>query len=72
MSHAFRASSFCGFLRGKPYVVRLVAGTRGPGEWLVEMSGLPPIVFPARPGDSDAAVRHTAEQLLMLTLPEDG
>ena len=67
-------SSFCGFLRGTPYVVRFVEprpGRSGCGEWLVEMPGIPPIMFPGSPKDSDATVRRLAERYLMLVLPEE-
>ena len=67
-------SSFCGFLWGKPYVVRFVEprpGRSGPGEWLVEMRGIPPILFPGSPDDSNAAVRRSAERYLMLVLPAE-
>jgi len=68
------AANFCGFLRGKPYVIRFVeprSGRRAVGEWLVEMPHIPPILFPAGPQDNDAAVRRTAEALLSLVLPEE-
>jgi hypothetical protein len=67
-------SSFCGFLRGTPYVVRFVEprpGRSGPGEWRVEMRGVPPILFPGSPNDSNAAVRRSAERYLMLVLPAE-
>lgn len=68
------APSLCGFLRGRPYVIRFIqprSGRRAVGEWLVEMPGIPPILFPAVRQDNDAAVRRAAEELLMLLLPED-
>ena len=46
-------------------------GRSGPGEWLVEMPGIPPILFPGSPNDSNAAVRRLAERYLMLVLPEE-
>ena len=67
-------SSFCGFLRGKPYVVRLVdpqSGRNAHGEWLVEMPGIPPILFPGSPGESETSVRRSAERFLMLVFPEE-
>ena len=57
-----------------PYVIRFVGprpGRNGPGEWLVEMPGIPPLTFPGSPNDSDAAVRRLAERYLMLVLPEE-
>lgn len=68
------AASLCGFLRGKPYVIRFVqprSGRRAVGEWLVEMAGIPPIMFPAGQRDNEAGVRRAAEELLALLLPED-
>ena len=68
------AASLCGFLRGKPYVIRFVqprSGRRAVGEWLVEMVGIPPIMFPAGQWDNEAGVRRAAEELLALLLPED-
>jgi hypothetical protein len=68
------ASSLCGFLRGKPYVVRVVearSGRNAPREWLVEMRGIPPILFPGSPTDSETSVRRSAERFLMLVLPEE-
>ena len=67
-------SSFCGFLRGRLYVVRFEDSKprrHGVGEWLVEMPGIPPILFPGSGDDSEAAVRQTAERYLMLLLPEE-
>jgi hypothetical protein len=67
-------SSIFGFLRGRPYVVRLVeahVGKKGSGEWLVEMPGIPPVMFPQAAGDSDITVRRTAEGYLALLLPEE-
>jgi hypothetical protein len=66
--------SFSGFLRGTPYVVRFVeprSGRKSSGEWLVEMPGVPPIMFPGSPDDSSAAVRRSAERYLALVLPEE-
>jgi hypothetical protein len=68
------AASLCGFLRGKPYLIRFVqprSGRCAVGEWLVEMPGIPPILFPAGRQDNDAAVRRAAEELLALLIPED-
>ncbi len=66
--------SLCGFLRGKPYVVRLVepqARRDASGEWLLEMSGIPPILFPAARGDTETTVRAMAERLLLSVMPEE-
>jgi hypothetical protein len=68
------ASSFCGFLRGRTYVARFVkprSGRNALGEWLVEMPGIPSIVFPGSPNDSETSVRRSAERFLMLVLPEE-
>jgi len=68
------AASFCGFLRGKPYMIRFVqprSGRHAVGEWLVEMPGIPPILFPAGQQDDEAVVRRAAEGLLAQLLPED-
>jgi hypothetical protein len=65
--------SLCGFLQGKPYVVRFIeprARRDASGEWLLEMSGIPPILFPAARGDTETTVRHMAERLLLSVLPE--
>jgi hypothetical protein len=65
--------SMCGFLRGKPYVVRFIerrARRDASGEWLLEMPGIPPILFPAARSDTEATVRHLAERLLLSVLPE--
>jgi len=35
------------------------------------MPGIPPILFPGSPNDSDAAVRALAERYLMLLLPAE-
>ena len=35
------------------------------------MPGIPPILFPAAVDDSEASIRHRAEHLLILVLPED-
>ncbi len=67
-------SSICGFLRGRPYVVRPAdgrGGARHPREWLVEMPGMPPVLFPRTAGDTDITVRRTAERYLALLLPEE-
>ncbi len=66
--------SICGFLRGRPYVVRLADGRPGTGqprEWLVEMPGVPPVLFPRAPGDTDITVRRAAERYLAVLLPEE-
>jgi hypothetical protein len=67
-------TSLCGFLRGKAYVVRFVerrARRRPSGEWLLEMSGIPPILFPAARGDTETTVRAMAKGLLLAVLPEE-
>jgi hypothetical protein len=67
-------SSFCGFLRGRAYVVRRAearARRGGAGEWRLEMAGVPPILFPATGVDTEESVRATAGRLLVGVLPED-
>jgi len=66
--------SLVGFLRRRPYVVRFVepqSRRDGLGQWLIEMAGIPPTLFPAASGDTEATVRETTERILMRVLPEE-
>jgi hypothetical protein len=66
--------SLCGFLRGRPYVVRFVPPQSrwdGLGQWLIEMGGVPRTLFPAARGDTETTVRATTERILMRVLPEE-
>jgi len=60
-------ASYWGVLARRPYVVRWL----DTGEWRIDMPGIPPILFPAAVDDSEASIRHRAEHLLILVLPED-
>ena len=70
---------------GKPYLVRRVGGqlrnaaAEGVmsaewqvqrGEWRLERQGIPPLLFPATPLDTEVTVREFAERLLARILPE--
>jgi hypothetical protein len=66
--------SLLGFLRGRPYIVRFVEPQSrwdGLGQWLIEMGGIPPTLFPAARGDTEATVRATTERILTRVLPEE-
>jgi hypothetical protein len=66
--------SLFGFLRGRPYVVRFVEPRSrwdGLGQWLIEMGGIPPTLFPAARGDTETTVRATTERILTRVLPEE-
>ena len=62
-------SGFCGFLWGKPYVVRFVesrTGRGGAGEWLMEMPGIPTIFFPGGEMDPVTAFGAAAVTAMMV------
>jgi len=67
------SGSFCGFLGHRPYVVRLLdvgETADATSEWLIEMPGLPAILFPGTSDDEEATIRRKAEHLLRLVIPE--